>query len=63
MQIITNILLFVNPNKYKGNNNYDKRYSNLYLYNGSGANVIFGLTITAKTGILPSTWYLRVGIP
>lgn len=64
-QNITDLRLFVNSNKYVGNNNFDDRYSTQVNFNGSDANATLGQTviITTKGGPLPKTrqYYIRVG--
>jgi hypothetical protein len=64
-QDITDVHLFVNSNKFVGNNNYDNRYSPQINYSGSDGNVKVGETITLTTtgGPLPTKreYFLRVG--
>ncbi len=60
---ITNLVLFVGPYQYVGNNNYDNRYSTVVTYSGTAGNAIVDQTITlTTTGTLPPRdWYLRLG--
>lgn len=64
-QDITDVHLFVNSNKFVGNNNFDNRYSPQIDYNGSDANAQVGqtITLTTKGGPLPTKreYFLRVG--
>jgi hypothetical protein len=64
-QNISDVYLFVNSNKYVGNNNYDNRYSQRIVYNGADGNAAAGQTITLTTngGSLPGQreYFLRVG--
>jgi hypothetical protein len=62
-QNITNLVLFVGPYQYVGNNNNDARYTRTLSYSGSTGNAIVGQTITlTTTGTLPKRdWYLRLG--
>jgi hypothetical protein len=64
-QDITDVHLFVNSNKFVGNNNFDNRYSPQIDYNGSEANAQVGqtITLTTKGGPLPTKreYFLRVG--
>ncbi|RYU91382.1 DUF3823 domain-containing protein [Mucilaginibacter terrigena] len=64
-QDITDVRLFVNSNKFIGNNNFDDRYSTQINYSGSDGNVQVGqlITITTKGGPLPASreYFLRVG--
>lgn len=63
-QNITDVFLFVSPNTYVGNNNYDNKYSVQVTYNGTDGNAQLGQTVTITTkDRLPGkrTWYLRVG--
>jgi hypothetical protein len=64
-QNITDVHLFLNSNKFVGNNNYDNRYSPQIDFNGSSANAQLGQTIslTTKGGPLPTKrdYFLRVG--
>jgi hypothetical protein len=60
---ITNLVLFVSPYQYIGNNTYDARYATTLSYSGTTGNAIVGQTITmTTTGVLPKqAWYLRLG--
>lgn len=62
---ITDAALFVNSNKYVGNNNYDNRYTPKANYDGTAGNDLVGQTITLTTtgGALPGkrSYFLRVG--
>jgi hypothetical protein len=62
-QNITNLALFLSPNEYVGNNNFDNRYSTIVSYSGTTGNAIVGQTIKlTSTSVLPKKdWYLRVG--
>jgi hypothetical protein len=64
-QDISDVFLFVNSNKYVGNNNYDNRYSKQISYNSSDGNAAAGTTITLTTqgGALPGKrdYFLRIG--
>jgi len=59
------VSLFVNSNKYVGNNNYDNRYTPKVTYDGTAGNDLVGQTITLTTagGPLPGKreYFLRVG--
>ncbi|MEN0054984.1 MAG: DUF3823 domain-containing protein [Mucilaginibacter sp.] len=64
-QNVSDVYLFVNSNKFVGNNNYDNRYSQRIVYNGADGNAQAGQTITLTTigGALPGKreYFLRVG--
>lgn len=64
-QNVSDVFLFVNPNTYVGNNNYDNRYSQRTVYSGTNGNAQLGQTITLTTngGMLPGKrqYFLRVG--
>jgi hypothetical protein len=64
-QNITDVSLFVNSNKYVGNNNYDNRYTPKVTYDGTAGSDLVGQTITLTTvgGALPGKreYFLRVG--
>ena len=64
-QDITDVHLFINSNKFVGNNNFDNRYSPQIDYNGSAANAQLGqtITLTTKGGPLPTQrdYFVRVG--
>lgn len=62
-QDVSDLAVFVNSNKYVGNNNYDNRYTP--KLNGADANSSVGKTISLTTtgGALPGkrSYFLRVG--
>jgi hypothetical protein len=62
---ITDVHLFLNSNKFVGNNNYDNRYSPQIDFSGSSANAQLGqtITLTTKGGPLPTKrdYFLRIG--
>ncbi|MGN7721714.1 DUF3823 domain-containing protein [Chitinophaga sp. 22620] len=61
---VTDVFLFVSPNTYVGNNNYDNKYSMQVNYGGTSGNDLLGqtVTLTTKDKLPPSrTFYLRVG--
>jgi hypothetical protein len=64
-QDISDVQLFVNSNKFVGNNNFDNRYSPKTEYSGSDGNAQVGQTITFTTigGPLPTKreYFIRVG--
>jgi hypothetical protein len=64
-QDISDVELFVNSNKFVGNNNYDNRYSPKIVYNGSDGNAQVGQTLTFTTigGPLPTKreYFIRIG--
>lgn len=64
-QNITDLRIFVNSNKFVGNNNFDDRYSTQVNFNGADANTTLGqtVTITTKGGPLPTArqYFLRIG--
>jgi hypothetical protein len=64
-QNISDVYLFVNSNKYVGNNNYDNRYSPHTTYSGTDGNAQIGQTVTLTTigGPLPGKrdYFIRIG--
>jgi hypothetical protein len=64
-QDITDVHLFLNSNKFVGNNSFDNRYSPQIDFNGSSANAQLGqtITLTTKGGPLPTKrdYFVRVG--
>lgn len=61
---VTDVFLFVSPNTYVGNNNYDNKYSVQVNYGGTSGNDQLGQTVTLTTkDKLPASraFYLRVG--
>jgi hypothetical protein len=63
-QEVSDINLYVNSNKFTGNNNFDDRYSPLTSYGGTDGNTNLGKTLTLTTkGVLPSQreYFVRVG--
>jgi hypothetical protein len=63
-QDVSDINLYINSNKFVGNNNFDDRYSPLTGYGGTDGNTKLGQTLTLTTkGVLPTgrQYFLRVG--
>lgn len=64
-QDISDVQMFVNSNKFVGNNNFDNRYSPKTEYGGSDGNAQVGQTISFTTigGPLPTKreYFIRVG--
>lgn len=63
-QDVSDINLYVNSNKFVGNNNFDDRYSPLTSYGGTDGNIKLGQTLTLTTkGVLPASrqYFIRVG--
>jgi hypothetical protein len=64
-QDISDVELFVNSNKFVGNNNFDNRYSPKTEYSGSAGNADVGKTLKFTTigGPLPTgrQYFIRVG--
>ncbi|MBD1385812.1 DUF3823 domain-containing protein [Mucilaginibacter rigui] len=63
-QDVSDINLYVNSNKFVGNNNFDDRYSPLTSYGGTDGNAKLGQTLTLTTkGVLPGQrqYFIRVG--
>jgi hypothetical protein len=63
-QNVTDVFLFVSPNTYVGNNNYDNKYSVQVNYGGTSGNDQLGQTVTLTTkDKIPASraFYLRVG--
>jgi hypothetical protein len=63
-QNVAEIGLYVSPNQYVGNNNYDNRYSPRTTYSGATGTALLGTTITLTTinGTLPKKdYFLRIG--
>ncbi|SIO37836.1 DUF3823 domain-containing protein [Chitinophaga niabensis] len=61
---VTDVFLFVSPNNYVGNNNYDNKYSVQVNYGGTSGNDQLGQTVTLTTkDVLPGSrsFFLRVG--
>lgn len=61
---VTDVFLFVSPNTYVGNNNYDNKYSVQVNYGGTSGNDQLGQTVTLTTkDKLPGSrkFFLRIG--
>ncbi|MCD8166498.1 MAG: DUF3823 domain-containing protein [Bacteroides sp.] len=61
---VTDVYLFIAPNTYVGNANYDGKYSSQIVYDGTNGNAQLGETITIRSKEpLPSNrdFYVRVG--
>ena len=63
-QDVSDINLYVNSNKFVGNNNFDDRYSPLTSYGGADGTAKLGQTLTLTTkGVLPGKreYFIRIG--
>lgn len=61
---VTDVYMFIAPNTYVGNSNYDGKYSTQITYSGTNGNLELGQTITITSkDVMPGNrdFYVRVG--